>query len=204
LFVTGYVNAPAFWSNLIAAGGFGFGAGGSGRIFSFNPNFYLDFAPSGATLQYVVSNGPLWVMRPADDFCFNNLAPVGGHGAYTDISDRRVKNDLAPATQGLDVILRLQPVTFTRKSMSKTPRPNATPKREIGFVAQDLAAVLPEAVRVAGVELPDGTGGLESVEPTLGMTASTITAVSVNAIKELHAMVVTLVARVAAIEGSPA
>jgi hypothetical protein len=39
------------------------------------------------------------------------------------------------------------------------------------------------------MNLPDGTGGLDDPEPSLAITYSTITAVMVNAFKELHARV---------------
>jgi hypothetical protein len=59
--------------------------------------------------------------------------------------------------------------------------------KEIGFVAQELREVLPEAVRVVGIELPDGSGGIDDDEPSLGVSAETIVAVLCAAVKELSA-----------------
>ena len=142
--------------------------GGSGRIFQWMPSFYLDFAlsgPTGGTLQYVVSNGPLWVMRASDDFCFNPQAAVGGNGAYINSSDRRMKSNIVPTAKGLAEVLQLQPVSFTRAD------PTTGAQEEIGFVAQDVQSIVPEAVWQAGIPLRDGTGGLDSAEPTLGLTS---------------------------------
>jgi len=193
LVTTGYVQAVQHWVG--TPGTFGFTAGGSGRIFQFRSNFYLDFSTTpGATdgqLAWNVSNGPLWVMRASDDFCFNAQAAVGGVGAYINSSDRRGKTGIAPSTKGLAEVLQLQPVSFTRLDASTGAQ------EEIGFVAQDVQPILPEAVWTAGIPLRDGSGGLESAEPTLGLTSETITAILVNAVKELTA-------RVAALEGTPA
>jgi hypothetical protein len=202
LSVSGYGYAPAFWSSTLAAGQFGFGAGGSGRIFSFRPSFYLDHSTvaggTDGTLQYVVSNGPLWVMRPSDDFCFNPQSSVGGNGAYINTSDRRAKENIAPTARGLAEVLQLQPVSFQRTNPAS---PEGAPL-EIGFIAQDVQPIVPEAVWGAGIPLKDGTGGLDSAEPTLGLTSETITAISVNAIKELNDMIAALTARVATLEGA--
>jgi hypothetical protein len=198
--VHGVVEAAAFWQTSVPDGQFGFGLGGAGRIFSFRSNFYLDHSTTAGTtdgtLQYVVSNGPLWVMRASDDFCFNPQSSVGGNGAYVNSSDRRVKQNIVPTSKGLAEVLQLEPVSFTRVD------PTTGAAEEIGFVAQDVQPVVPEAVWQAGIPMRDGTGGLDSTEPMLGLTSETITAISVNAIKELNALIASLTDRVAALEGA--
>lgn len=59
-------------------------------------------------------------------------------GAVTTSSDRRLKQNENPLTYGLAEINQLQPKTFEWK--------RATGKTELGFIAQDVAQVLPEAV----------------------------------------------------------
>ena len=76
--------------------------------------------------------------------------------------------------------------------------------REIGFVAQDVQPIVPEAVWSVGIPLRDGSGGLDSEEPTLGLSEATITALLVNAIKELHAANAALTARITTLEGASA
>ena len=199
LSVTGYTVAAQYWvagtSNT-----FGLSLGGSGRILGFQPSFYLDFSTSGGTagtLQYYVSNGPLWVMRAADDFCFNPQSSVGGNGAYLNISDRRAKSNITPTSYGLAEVLQLQPVQFDRANAATGAQ------QEIGFVAQDVQAIIPEAVWQAAIPLKDGTGGLGSADPTLALSETTITAVNVNAIKELNDLITALTSRVAALEAAP-
>ena len=173
---------------------FGLALGGSGRILTFLPGFYLDFAatgPTAGTLQYVDTGGPLWVMRASDQFCFNPQSAVGGNGAYINASDARVKTNIAPSDKGLAEVLQLQPVTFTRTNP-------ATTGNEIGFIAQDVQPIVPEAVwGNAGLPREDG-------EPLLGLSSETITALNVNAIKELNAKIEALTTRLAALESTTA
>ena len=195
----GHFIGPQFWCSDGAVGDFGFSAGGSGRIFSFMPSFYLDFTMTGGTggtLQNVVSNGPLWVMRAGDDFCFNPQSSVGGNGPYLNTSDRRAKTNIAPTTKGLAEVLQLQPVEFDRNNAATGAQ------HEIGFVAQDVQPIVPEAVWTAGIPLRDGSGGLDSADPTLALSESTLTALNVNAIKELNALIVALTDRIAALEAA--
>jgi hypothetical protein len=116
---------------------------------------------------------------------------VGGVGAYQNISDRRVKTGITPTTKGLAEVLQLQPVSFTRDHPGVQP---GAPE-EIGFIAQDVQPIVPEAVWDSGMVLTrDG-------ESTLALTESTLTALNVNAIKELNDLITTLTARVATLEG---
>ena len=103
--------------------------------------------------------------------------------------------------KGLAEVLQLWPVGFTRAY----PRNAVAAPEEIGFIAQDVQPVLPEAVWQAGmVILADGTGGKESAEPTLALTRDHITAISVNAIKELNVLIAGLRDRIATLEGNGA
>ena len=194
LVTAGNVSATQMWCGTPSQ--FGFTPGGTGRIFQFTPGFYLDFNTSNAALSWTVSNGPLWVMRAADDFCYNPLSSVGGNGAYLNTSDRRAKANIAPTSKGLAEVLQLQPVEFDRVN------PATGAQTEIGFVAQDVQPIVPEAVWTAGIPLRDGSGGLDSADPTLALSESTITALNVNAIKELNALITGLRDRIASLEAA--
>jgi hypothetical protein len=122
---------------------------------------------------------------------------VGGNGPYLNSSDRRVKTNIVPTSKGLAEVLQLQPVSFTRAD------PTTGAQEEIGFVAQDVQPIVPEAVWQAGIPMRDGSGGLDSADPTLALSESTLTAISVNAIKELNNLITALTARIAALEGTP-
>ena len=81
-------------------------------------------------------------------------------------------------------MLRLNPIRFKRIRRIKDTM--VTDDREdIGFSAQQLRDVIPEAVMAAGFTLPDGTGGMDDAEPSLGMATTPIVAALVNAVREL-------------------
>jgi len=147
-----------------------------------------EFDGTNGDLQWRSLNAVHWVMRrsPAgssDNMCFNALGPVGGFGAYYNSSDRRGKEDIESDTCGLDAVLRLNPVSFRRIGQDY---------RETGFVAQELREVMPDAVRVVGIPLPDDTGGPDDENPTLGVDTTPIIAALVNAVKEMSGRIKTL------------
>jgi len=155
---------------------------GDGAYLYFYPGISLGWEHWTGNLVYYNSNGYHVIMRASDGLVFNNQGPMAGMGDYQNLSDRRFKTAIEPTARGLTEILQLQPVEFERikPALIEGERP-----LEIGFVAQDVAPVLPEAVWVAGVELPDGTGGLSTSDPTLAISSATIVACLVNAVKTL-------------------
>lgn len=189
--VLGAVTSPAFW---VEAGSFGFVQGGVNRAFYFLPTYLWLFDTTSHNMVWHNNGVAFWQMRASDNFCFNQLGPVGGLGAYLNSSDRRTKTGITPTTKGLAEVLQLVPVAFTRAD------PATGAQEEIGFIAQDVQPIVPEAVWTAGIALRDGTGGLDSAEPTLALSESTLTALNVNAIKELNDLITTLTARVTTLE----
>lgn len=92
---------------------------------------------------------------------------VNGSSAVGCVSDSEAKDDIRRWTQGLSAIARLKPVSFRWKE--------GDADRHIGFIAQDVEDVIPEAVR----RQEWGGGGL-----TLDDKA--ILAALVNAVQELQ------------------
>ncbi|NTW30838.1 MAG: tail fiber domain-containing protein, partial [Candidatus Moranbacteria bacterium] len=82
-------------------------------------------------------------------------------------SDERLKMNVTALGGALDTVSRLQGVSFNWKT-------NPTGDRQIGFIAQDVLGVLPEVV----------TG---SEEEGYGIAYGNLTALLVEAVKELHA-----------------
>lgn len=172
------------------------------NLFADATNNYVNFA-SGNYFVYGRANGDLTYyigataslsIRNSDKLLWNGAAAVGGVGAYVVLSDRRGKSEIDTMRHGLAEILRLEPVSFIR--IPQFAEASGPPRRELGFVAQDVLKVIPEAVTLAGITLPDGTGKLDDDEPSLGLTSDSILAVTVAAIQELTA-------RVVALEGGP-
>jgi len=107
-----------------------------------------------------------------------HMLVVSGSAAKTDgstwsnISDVRLKNITGSYAKGLKEIVALQPVTFTYKE-GNTRKLDST-KEQIGFVAQEVQQVFPEAVTTGG----DGY---------LEFNMHAVNVALVNAIKELKA-----------------
>ena len=61
----------------------------------------------------------------------NSTTYAGIQVAWTITSDRRWKDNIRPLPYGLDMLMQLKPVDYTRKNDDKS-------KSEMGFIAQDL------------------------------------------------------------------
>jgi hypothetical protein len=109
-----------------------------------------------------------------------------GTGQYVQVSDRRAKKDIQPAPYGIAAVMQLAPVTFRFNEQDETA------DLSIGFIAQDVLAIVPEAV----IEPQDDPEGL------LGIDYSAIVPVLTAALKETVAELETLKARVAALESA--
>jgi len=176
--------------NIAGSAQFGIYAAGGYYQTSYGGGWTWEWNPGNGDLVWLHGGSSMWIMRAGDSLTYNNLAPVGGNGAYVNISDRDVKDNIEDWDRGLDTVLALKPVRFTRRDMTRdTPETRAAvpqaPKLkyvpEIGFIAQDVRRVIPEAVRAVG--LPTDDPG--RAEPTLGMQDTPVIAALVNAVKEL-------------------
>ncbi len=92
-----------------------------------------------------------------------NFARLNGVGAWTAVSDRRLKHDIHAAEGNLAAALKLQPVTF---------RWNLDDREDLGLIAQDVRQVLPHLVT-----------GDESKE-NLTVNYSQLSVVAIGAIQE--------------------
>ena len=104
--------------------------------------------------------------------------------SYGTTSDARLKEAVQPLAGALDVVRALRPVSFVWKA-------DGSPGR--GFIAQDVQALVPEAV----------TGEPEAVEADgtirpMGMDLSKLVPYLIGAVKELTQQVETLTARLEA------
>jgi hypothetical protein len=171
-----------------------FPVGGTHRM-QFSDTWYWDWNTSTGTLIWVGGSTSLWVMRRSDNLSFNPSGPVGGNGPYQNVSDRRFKSNIAPATAGLAEIIQLQPMTFDRLPITDAdgnpvPRPS-----EIGFIADDVQPIIPEAVY--RTVWPDvGQADPNPSDPALSLAGEVLTAVLVNAVKELNTRLTTLEGKV--------
>ena len=193
IFSFGAVYAGNDWSYYM-------GLGGLGKLFHWTNNYYLEWNSSNGVLSYVLAANIFWVMRN-DWWAYNNSGPVAGHG-WVDLSDSRAKENIIYVDDGLETIMKLKPAKYIRrpttvdetKMISKS---NRIPQEEMGFIAQDVLEAMPFAVYQAGMDLPNGEGGMDTESPSLGIMTSNILAAAVNAIKELTSRVTSLEASAA-------
>jgi hypothetical protein len=92
-----------------------------------------------------------------------NFARLNGTGAWSAVSDRRLKHDIHAAEGNLAAALKLQPVTF---------RWNLDDREDLGLIAQDVSQILPHLVT-----------GDESKE-NLTVNYSQLSVVAIGAIQE--------------------
>lgn len=110
---------------------------------------------------------------------------VNGQAAATSFvttSDRRSKSDIQLlALDALDVVARLKPVTFAWRD----PKGAGMSGRQVGFIAQDVEPVIPEAVVTA-----TGPGGM------LGVRYDALVPILTKALQQQEAKIAGLVAAV--------
>lgn len=97
----------------------------NGIVFSVGDNFRWFNVRNNRNNMYLFSNGDLGIF-----------------GTYGSISDARYKTDVQTFGGALDTVRRLRGVTFNWK-----PELNKGSDRQIGFIAQEVEAVLPELVK---------------------------------------------------------
>jgi len=103
-------------------------------------------------------------------------------GNWSANSDRRIKTDIQPVTGALDLLDRLNPVTFRYTPEYLAQHPSAGGTLYYNVIAQEFREVFPDAVKSSGEKLPDGSDILQ-----VDTYPATIAALA--AIKELHAAV---------------
>jgi hypothetical protein len=89
--------------------------------------------------------------------------------AWTSISDRRSKNSIAGLTYGLSTVMALRPTQYKYNGNTNT---------SLGFIAQEVQAIVPEVVVQTGMG-PDGD--------YLGVNYTELIPVLTKAIQELKA-----------------
>jgi hypothetical protein len=105
-------------------------------------------------------------------------------GDFNDTSDERLKENIQDiAANQIDIVKQLRPVTFDWKATEKTSN--------TGFIAQEVALLLPNDVQRSDPDDSDSTLGINSMALVATLTA---------ALKESIAKIETLETKVAALE----
>lgn len=126
----------------------------------------------GRTANYFADNtfiGPTYA-APGYNLVVNGTAAKPGGGSWSVYSDARLKDVKGSYEKGLDEIMKLQPVKFNYKKDNARKLPSD--EEYVGFIAQDVQPVFPEAVD-------------EDDEGYLDFNFQSIHVAVINAIKEL-------------------
>jgi hypothetical protein len=138
-------------------------------------------------------------------FGMRNDGSAYAPGAWQDGCDERVKADIQPITNALSKISGINGATYLRTDIApmyspeaiakyaidhpdKPPLVNPPQRRQAGFMAQSIRAVLPEAVTIGEMPPPNDPGG----EGFNFISSTAVLALAVEAIKELKAEIDTL------------
>ncbi|MCB9989243.1 MAG: tail fiber domain-containing protein [Rhodospirillales bacterium] len=134
---------------------------GNTGIGDATPDSWLEVSLSGSTSQpafmissddandgdlfYVSSNGYVGIGDTAPSAALDVVGDINYTGVIVDVSDRRLKDNIALLSPQLAKIMALEPVSFTMKD-----DPDA--RTEFGFIAQDVREIYPELVKVENDE----------------------------------------------------
>jgi hypothetical protein len=141
---------------------------------------FMRQAPSGGAFTNALVIDAAWNMTLA-----GTTAVKASGTTWSNPSDRRLKDDIEDYATGLAAILQLQPRTFVYNGNGGSP----AGLRGYGFIADEIAPVMPETVGVRAGKL-DAADEDETDIQTLDQ--SNLILALVNAVKELAARVATL------------
>jgi hypothetical protein len=145
-----------------------------------------------AGLRLIAPNSSnAWAIRTGTDsnlyFGYNGTSRANinnSTGAYSALSDSRLKENTQASVKGLSEILALRPVCYTFiDDEAKT--------EQIGFIAQEVEPVIPEVVSAP-----------TSANQYYGLNYAGVVPVLVKAVQEQQAIITALTARVEALEGT--
>ena len=133
----------------------------------------------------ITSGGEVYIAGTTDQGAYNlqvNGTGVWGAGAYVNGSDERIKENISPIESGLDVVEKLNPVTYRYKEEWSKDQSTQT-----GFIAQELLTALDGQIYVDGVVQQGGE--------YMSVAYQNIIPILTKAIQELNAKVVELEAK---------
>lgn len=144
---------------------------------------------TATNVLYLARDGRMGVgrMNPTYAVDLANSADAFGRGianAWNTYSDGRFKTEVEPIEGALDKLMKIEGITY-RSMEGKKPEENT---REMGFIAQEVNKVFPEAVDVEPNSITIGTEEKE-IEDYHSLSYDRLTAAIVEAVKELNTKV---------------
>jgi hypothetical protein len=150
------------------------------------PTFYSDnnfsFMASGG------GNGRVGIGTTTPAYTLHVNGSVAGTSAYNNLSDARLKKDVQPINDALAIVGALRGVTFNW-DQTVDPLMKLDDRNHVGFLAQEVEAVLPQAVSTAS-----------DARQTKSVAYSEVIPVLVEALKQQQAQIDVLKAEVEALK----
>ena len=150
--------------------------------FSLDINQFSTSYGSGIGLRYLGNN---WEMLQASttNFWFNYNGWLtawinSGTGAYTAVSDKRLKDNIQPLEPVLAKVMRLSAARYEYN------RNNPEKNQSIGFIAQDVIKVFPEVVSKQPIK--KGSSGIDEI---YGIDYANLSVVAIKAIQEQQSII---------------
>ena len=157
-------------------------------------NSYLGLNVDATERLRITSGGEVYIAGTTDQGAYNlqvNGTGVWGAGAYVNGSDSRIKEDIQPIASGLDVVDKLNPVTYKYKETWSSDQ-----SIQSGFIAQELLTALDGQIYIDGVVQQGGTDGYYSV------AYQNLIPILAKAIQELKSENDSLKSRITALEAA--
>ena len=150
------------------------------------------FWTGGSERARITSGGEVYIAGTTDQGAYNlqvNGTGVWGAGAYVNGSDERLKDNIQTLNDGLAVVSQLRPVTFQYK-----PEHSKDQSVQPGFIAQELQQAMDGKAYLDGV--------VQSGPEYLNVAYQNLIPILTKAIQEQQALITSLTARVALLEGN--
>lgn len=165
------VGYRALYANTTGIYNAGVGRGALDRITTghYNSALGLYAGPTDGTVSNTTALGYAAVPTASNQVRIGNSAvgSIGGQVSWSTLSDGRFKRDIKEDVSGLEFIKKLRPVSYSidREAVDKflripdslriQPQQRMAPKRQTGFVAQEVEAIVKKTGYVFhGVEAP--------------------------------------------------
>ena len=168
------------------------GTGTSSAVIGTVGSHALIYRTNATERMRITSGGEVYIAGTTDQGAYNlqcNGTGVWGAGAYVNGSDERIKQDITPIDTGLDVVAKLNPVTYKYKEDWSKDQSIQT-----GFIAQDLLVALEGKNYVDGIVQQGGE--------YMSVAYQNIIPILTKAIQEQQTIINDLKARVTALEAS--
>lgn len=139
-------------------------------------------------MMRILNNGNVGIGTPSPSYALHVNGTAYATGAAGALSDRRHKTAIEPyEVDALGVIARLRPITFAWKE----PKDDGMKGRQIGFIAQDVEPIIPEAVLT-----------MSNAEKTLGLRYDALIPVLTRALQQQQAEIAELTAAVRTLQSA--